>query len=231
MEMINEEGEENNKSKYKIEYLGEKFSKDLKVYKVIILGLYGVGKTAIIHKLKREDFDKEYEPTISIDIKMFQVKINDRIIQIQIWDTCGNDEYAQSIPNLFKNTSITILVYAINNRSSFKNLQNWYSLVKEYSFDNTIFIIGNKNDLKKEREVTIEDAETFKNNYDNVKIFLETSALYGENMNKLFENIVISAYEKDINVENKLDNALRKSLTLTKEDFSKKGKEKKKKFC
>ena len=136
-------------TKYKFEYLGEKYTKDLKSYKVIIVGRYGVGKTRIVHRLmKNNDDDKEYFPTISVDIKNFQVKVNDKIIQIQIWDCCGNDKYAQSMPNLFKNTYIIILVYAINDRNSFEDLKNWYNLVKEHSFDNIVFLIGNKNDLR-----------------------------------------------------------------------------------
>jgi len=118
-------GNEEDKSKYKIEFLGEKFSKDLKTYKVIVVGLYGVGKTSIIHKLMNKEINEEYEPTMSIDIKNIQVKVNDKIIQIQIWDTCGNDKYSQGIPNLFKKVFITIIVYAINDKEkSFNNLKN-----------------------------------------------------------------------------------------------------------
>ena len=88
-------GNEENKSKYKIEFLGEKFSKDLNSYKVIILGRYGVGKTTIINTLMNKKIKEgEYAPTLSIDTKNFQVKVNDKIIQIQIWDCCGNDEFA-----------------------------------------------------------------------------------------------------------------------------------------
>ena len=89
-------GNEEDKSKYKIEFLGEKFTKDYKMYKVILLGIYGVGKTSIIHKLMNKEVDEEYEPTMSIDIKNIQVKVNDKIIQIQILDTCGNDKFAQN---------------------------------------------------------------------------------------------------------------------------------------
>jgi len=77
---------EGNKSKYKIEYLGEKYSKDLKSYKIALIGRYGVGKASIIHKLMSKEIDKEYESTMSIDIKNLQIKGNNKIIQIQIWD-------------------------------------------------------------------------------------------------------------------------------------------------
>jgi len=49
------------KSKYKIEYTGEKFSKDLSIYKVIVIGRYGVGKTTTIKKLMSKEADGEYQ--------------------------------------------------------------------------------------------------------------------------------------------------------------------------
>ena len=48
-----------------------------------------------------KDVKKEYDPTISMDIKNLQFKVNDKIIQIQIWDSCGSDKFPQSTPNLF----------------------------------------------------------------------------------------------------------------------------------
>ena len=97
-----------NKSKYKIEYLGAKFSKDLKPYKIILIGSYEVGKASNIHKLMSKDVKKEYEPTMSMDIKNLQFKVNDKIIQIQMWNSCGSDKFLQSTPNLFKNAFIEI---------------------------------------------------------------------------------------------------------------------------
>ena len=227
--------DEIDKSKYKIVYTGEKFSKEYTAYKVIVIGRYGVGKTSIINSLMGKEVDGEYEPTMSIDIKNIQAKVNDKIIQIQIWDCCGNDKYAQSTPNLFKDAYITLLVYAINDKEkSFNDLDNWYHILKEHSYDSIIFLIGNKNDLEKEREVQIEDAEEYKNNHDGIKIFLETSALYRNNMDKLLDNIAISIYKKETNDENKLDNAMKAGrITLNKEDFSKikEGDKKKKRNC
>ena len=219
------------KSNYKVEYVGEKFTKDLKSNKVIVIGRYGVGKTTIINTIMKKASDGEYAPTMTVDMKNIQIKVNEEIMQINIWDCCGNDKFALSTPNLFKNVSIAILVYAINDEKSYGDLEKWYNMLKEYSNEIIIFLIGNKNDLEKEREVALEKGEEFKNKYDDIKIFLETSALYGNNMNKLLENIVISIYEKDKNEKNKEDNALKKTETLVKEDFTKKGEKKKKKCC
>ena len=178
--MINDK--EENEIKYKVEYLGEKHSKEFLSYKEIILGLYGVGKASIINRLMNRMAEKEYSPTISVDIFNFQIKVNDKIIQINFWDTCGNDEFALSTPNLFKNATISILVYAINDEKSFKNLKQWYNILLNHSYDHQIFLIGNKSNLKEKREITIEQGENFKNNYDDINkykfIFIEYNYLY-----------------------------------------------------
>ena len=157
-----------NNNNYKVEYIGEKFTKDLLCYKIIIIGRYGVGKTTIINKIMEKVVDKEYAPTLSIDIKNIQVKVNDEIIQIQIWDSCGNDKFALNTPNLFKNVSIAIIAYAINDKKSYEELGEWYNMLNKYSKDSIIYLIGNKNDLEKERKVTTKDVEIFKNNYDDI---------------------------------------------------------------
>jgi len=206
---------EEDKSKYKIEYNGEKFSKDLLSYKVIVIGRYGVGKTTIINKLMGKVIDKEYAPTLSIDIKNIQAKVNDKIIQINIWDCCGNDKFARETPQLFKNAYISIIVYAINDKKSCEEI--WHNMLNEHSYESIIFLIGNKSDLEKEREVEIKDVETFKNKYeDDIKIFFETSALYGNNIDKLLDNIAISIYEKNKKEEDQLENSIRNSITLDK---------------
>jgi len=86
------------KSKYKVEYLGRKFLQDLNSHKIIFIGYYGVGKTFIINKLMTKEFDEEYVPTMNIDIKNLKIKVNEEILQMNIWDCCGNDKFALRTP-------------------------------------------------------------------------------------------------------------------------------------
>ena len=119
----------------------------------------------------------------------------------------------------------------INDRNSYEELGTWYNILEGHSLESIIFLIGNKSDLEKEREVKIEDAEKFKNNYDDIKMFFETSALNGNNIDKLLDNIAISIYEKDKIEENEENKAIRKKIAIVKDDFAMKGKKKKKKYC
>ena len=216
---------EKRKTKYMIEPIGEIFNKRIKTYKVIIVGDSGVGKTCISFRVLKNKFNDKLSATVSLDVFNYQFKINGKIIQIQFWDTCGNEEFARNTPNLFKNTSIAIIVYAINNKKSFENVNSWNNILNDYSFECIKYLIGNKADLENEREVSKEEGEKLKENYG-FSNFIESSAKTGINIIELLENISISIYEKY--VKNNADNNSADSISLRKEDLKKNKKNKNK---
>ena len=218
--MKDEQEEQENKkldiedfSQYKIENLGKNFNKELITYKVILLGLRGVGKTSISFHLIDNEFIQS-SPTISLDLANYQVKVNDKIIQIQLWDTCGNEEFAEKTQNLFINTKLAILVYALNDRKSFEDIKKWYNILRNRTMGFMTFLIANKKDLEEERQVQEYEGEMLKNEYG-FNYFLETSAKSGFNITQLLEKIAIFIYEDEKDKEV----PIRHSVTLNKEDL------------
>ena len=84
---------------------------DLK-FRVIVIGKKGVGKTCLTIQATRKKF--EDKPTEGFDHFAFNMKIGEKIIQLNIWDTCRQDIYKSLIPNYYRNSSLAIIVYAIN---------------------------------------------------------------------------------------------------------------------
>jgi small GTP-binding protein len=219
-----------NESEYKVEYIGKVFSDKKKIYKINILGINGVGKSGISFRILNNKFNEDSSPTISIDVGNFQVKVNEQIIQFQIWDSCGNEEFAQSTPNLFRDTSLAIIVYAINDRKSFFAVEKWNNILNQYSFECIKYLIGNKSDLEDERVVQKEEGEALKDNYD-FNLFLETSGKTGFNITNLLNAIAISIYQKEKKLEEEnelISNGGRISLN---NEFDKTSKKKKKRKC
>ena len=202
----NENGENNkdknkaillNNTKYKIEIAKDNFMDDEIVFKIILIGDSAVGKTSLSLRLTENLFEDFRKATIGFDIFNYTAKINDVLIKLQIWDTCGLEEFASSTPSLYKNANLAIVVYAINDLKSFKNLDKWINLVKENASPNTlIFIVGNKSDLEKERKVQKEEGEKFKED-NNFHFFTESSAKKNEFVNELFQQAIIQLYEQD----------------------------------
>ena len=226
---------EDNGKKYTIQYLkGQKLDRNIATKKVILLGLSGVGKTTISYRLITEEF-KQCSPTISLDLAGYKIKVNDKVIQIQIWDSCGNDEFAASTPNLFKNTFIGIFVYEIVKRDSFNQIEKWKNLLRQHSKAKFVYLIGNKSDLEENRQVETHEGESYKNEF-NFNVFMETSAKSGLNIDNLLNRIAIDVYEstlKEEEIEEIEKNTGR--ISLKKEDLgdedNEQGKIKKRRCC
>ena len=130
--------------------------------KMILLGESGVGKTSIIKRYLQDRFDLNETSTLSMSYVGQLKEIDGQKIQLNIWDTIGQEKY-RSISKLFLNeTKIVILVYSIVSKRSFEELNYWYNLYKELLGEDTVLgIVGNKMDLYLEQEITEEEGKEF----------------------------------------------------------------------
>ena len=156
-------------------------------FKIIIIGDSFVGKSCLSLRGTKGTFnDAEYSPTIGFEFLTFFIKIDGTIIKLQIWDTCGQEVYRSLIKSFYHNSSLGILVYSIDNKTSFDNLDSWLNEIKnEGNPDINIFLIGNKVDLESQRQVSKEMGENFCK-INNINFFLETSAKTGFNAENVF---------------------------------------------
>ena len=165
-------------------------------FKIIIIGDSFVGKSCLTIKAAKNVFENYYTSTVGFEFFSTLYKINSKIIRLQIWDTCGQEEYRSLIQNFYRNASLAILVYSIDKRTSFENLEVWLNEIKgRGSPDVKIFLVGNKNDLSENREVSIEEGQKFYEDHK-LNLFIETSAKSGENVQELFKKAAI-ALNKD----------------------------------
>ena len=156
------------------------------IFKVIILGDSGVGKSCLTLKATKDRFEPKYAPTIGFDFLTFGIKINNININLQIWDTCGQEVYRSLISSFYRNSSLAVIVFAVDNENSFNNLEMWLNEVKSQSnVDMNIILIGNKNDLENERQVSKDKEKEFCED-NSINIFFETSAKTGFNAQKIF---------------------------------------------
>ena len=208
----------------KIEVLSEQYKDYDLSFKIIVIGNSGVGKSCLALKATKNIFEEQFMSTVGFEFFVFNLKINEKIIKLQIWDTCGQEVYRSLISNFYRSWSIAIIVYSIDNDESFNDLDNWVKQLKTHSSpDCKVFIIGNKNDLEDQRKISFEKGETFaKNNQFN--LFMETSAKSGFNSKEMFieaAKLLYRNYEKlnkdgdltKLNEENML-NKERKILKL-----------------
>ena len=164
-------------------------------YKIVIIGDAGVGKSCLLNRAAKEKFTSDYCPTLGFEFLAFSTNIENKIIRLQIWDTCGQEVYRSLITNFYRNASLAFMVYAINSKESFLNINKWLKEVKINSNpDIKIILIGNKSDLDNERQVIYEEAKKFKEE-NQISYFEETSAKTGLNAKKVFEEAAKILYD------------------------------------
>jgi len=179
-------------------------------FKIIVIGNSGVGKSSITNKATKNIFIQDYTPTIGFEFFSFNVKLDNKIIKLQIWDTCGQELYRSLITNFYKNSSLAIIVYSITDKTSFDDIELWLKEIKLHSNPDTkIFLIGNKVDLEDDRVITKEDGINLQKNF-NIYYFNETSAKTGLNTREVFLKATICLYDdyiKYISRNNSIDSS------------------------
>lgn len=166
---------------YTIELLPEDFAQYDISFKIIVIGDSGVGKSCLTTQAVRNNFEEFYQATVGFEFLTFNMRINNNVVKLQIWDTCGQEVYKSLISNFYRNSSLALILYAINNKETFQHAETWLNDLKNQSNPNVrVFLVGNKSDLENERVISKEDGENFKKE-KNLDKFIETSAKTGEN--------------------------------------------------
>lgn len=180
--------------------------------KYIIIGDGYVGKSSIMAKLLYNEFLAVYEMTLGVDFGIYHQKINNDDINIQIWDTVGQEKYKSVIRSYYRSSHCCLLVFDVTNKDSFNNIKEWKSSVETYSNSKPLFIlIGNKIDLEKDRKVKRDEALQFAK--DNDMEYFETSAKTGLNIKNIMLNTVEKIYN-DINYFNLYNECEKKIVTI-----------------
>ncbi len=155
-------------------------------FKLIVVGNPNVGKSCLSLQGTTGKFEDSYVATVGFDFYSFFAKIENQLVRLQIWDTCGQEEHRSLIQHLFHGAGLAIIVYAINDIKSFNAISAWIKQLKNNSNpDVKLFLVGNKNDLKEERKISFEEGKKYSKDFE-FFLFCETSAKTGINCQEIF---------------------------------------------
>ena len=221
-----------NEEDYKIEMLPEDYPQYDLSFKLIFIGDSSVGKSCLTTKAVKNNFEEYYQATVGFEFLTFNMKVNDKVIKLQIWDTCGQEIYKSLISNFYRNSSLAVLVYAIDNKESFNHTENWLNDLKSQANpDVRIFLVGNKADLEEERKVSKEEGEKYKED-QHLDLFMETSAKTGHNARNVLVEAAKILYKDYLKFdENNKENAPSNVLGKKGQGLIKKKDKKEKKGC
>ena len=193
---------------------------------ILFLGDSQVGKSNMIYRFIENKYNGELLTSIGFDIKKKIIKIMNKNILVNIYDTAGQERYNAITISLFQKIQGIILVYDISNEESFKNINFWISKINDNFANFQCILAGNKCDLEKERIISKKDGENLakQNNFK----FFETSGKTGHNVNEIIYEIVRDIYiNDDIRDKTKKFVSLNDSYYSNNSEFEKKQKCKK----
>lgn len=132
------------------------------VYKIVLIGDSGVGKSNILWRFTSDKFAVESKATLGVEFASKTVKVGSRSIIAQIWDTAGQERYRSITKAYYKEAVAALIVYDITKQGSFKNVDKWLKELHDHAeCDMAVGMLGNKCDLIKVRAVKTEEAAEY----------------------------------------------------------------------
>ncbi|CAG9332290.1 unnamed protein product [Blepharisma stoltei] len=167
------------------------------LFKIVLIGDSGVGKSNLLSRFTKNEFNLESKTTIGVEFAQKSVIIDEKTIKAQIWDTAGQERYRAITSAYYRGAVGALLVYDVCKPTSFENVERWLKELKDHADSQTVvMLVGNKTDLKHLRAVRTEEGAGYSQKHN--LAFIETSAMDASNVNLAFERILNEIYQLTI---------------------------------
>merc|ERR1712227_581799 len=159
------------------------------LFKVVLIGDSGVGKSNLLSRFTRNEFNLESKSTIGVEFATRSIQVDGKTIKAQIWDTAGQERYRAITSAYYRGAVGALLVYDIAKHLTYENVERWLRELRDHADSNiVIMLVGNKSDLRHLRAVPTDEARGFAE--QNNLSFIETSALDSTTVETAFHNIL-----------------------------------------
>ncbi|KAI9362125.1 GTP-binding protein ypt3 [Zopfochytrium polystomum] len=163
------------------------------LFKVVLIGDSGVGKSNLLSRFTRNEFNLESKSTIGVEFATRSIQVDGKTIKAQIWDTAGQERYRAITSAYYRGAVGALLVYDIAKHPTYENVNRWLKELRDHADNNiVIMLVGNKSDLRHLRAVPTEEAKQFAT--ENSLLFIETSALDSSNVETAFQKILTDIF-------------------------------------
>ncbi|CAL8281855.1 unnamed protein product [Merluccius merluccius] len=154
-------------------------------FKLVLLGESAVGKSSLVLRFVKGQFQEYQESTIGAAFLTQTVCLDETTVKFEIWDTAGQERYHSLAPMYYRGAQAAIVVYDITNADTFSRAKTWVKELQRQASPNIVIALaGNKADMADTRAVEHQEAQVYAD--DNSLLFLETSAKTALNVNEVF---------------------------------------------
>ena len=95
------------------------------LFKVVIIGDSAVGKSNLLSRYARNEFNLHSKATIGVEFQTQSMDIDGKEVKAQIWDTAGQERFRAVTSAYYRGAFGALLVYDISRRSTFDNVGRW----------------------------------------------------------------------------------------------------------
>lgn len=164
------------------------------LFKVVLIGDSGVGKSNLLSRFTRNEFTLESKSTIGVEFATRSIQTEGKTIKAQIWDTAGQERYRAITSAYYRGAVGALLVYDIAKHASFENVERWLKELRDHANQNiVVMLVGNKSDLRHLRAVPTTEAQGFAEKHG--LSFIETSALDSTNVEGAFQMLLTEIHK------------------------------------
>ena len=165
------------------------------VFKTVLIGEGGVGKTSITLRYTENRFDEDMKITIGVNLATKKVEVDGDNATLMLWDLGGQPRFRDVVSEYYKGSRMAIAVYDATRFFTLERLRDWITKLQENAPDCEIIFVGNKIDEREEGGgVSLEDGRAFASEYNAPCV--EVSAKSGEGVNELFKVVTKLLIEK-----------------------------------
>ncbi|KAL9667589.1 hypothetical protein QQ045_001951 [Rhodiola kirilowii] len=163
------------------------------LFKLVLIGDSGVGKSNLLSRFTKNEFNLESKSTIGVEFATRSLKVDGKIIKAQIWDTAGQERYRAITSAYYRGAVGALLVYDVTRHVTFENVERWLKELRNHTDPNiVVMLVGNKSDLRHLIAVTTEEGKSFAERES--LYFIETSALEATNIENAFTEVLTQIY-------------------------------------
>ncbi|XP_034401920.1 ras-related protein Rab-25-like [Cyclopterus lumpus] len=165
------------------------------VFKVVLIGESGVGKSNILSRFTKNEFNHDSRTTIGVEFSTRTVHLDNYTIKAQIWDTAGLERYRAITSAYYRGAVGALLVYDISKHLTYESADRWLKELFDHADPHiVVMLVGNKRDLESLRTVPTEEGKDFAEKRG--LMFMETSALDSTNVEDAFNEVLIAIHKK-----------------------------------
>lgn len=159
--------------------------------KLVLLGDSGVGKSCLVLRYVRGQFDEASKITVGAAFMSHQVMTPEgKSLKFEIWDTAGQERYLSLAPLYYRGAHAAAIVYSIDSRESFSKAQYWVEQLQRNAPGSIVMVlVANKSDLADRREVPEEEGRAFAEAHR--MMFCEASAKTAAGVADIFEGVAM----------------------------------------